>query len=46
VVYAYDIDDPLGLIDAVDHSVSATACGAIAPQFAGKRLADPMRVVQ
>jgi hypothetical protein len=46
VVYAYDIDDPLDLIDAVDHFVSATTCGVIAAQFAGKRLADAMRVVQ
>ncbi len=46
VINAYDVDDPFHLIDAEDHPVSAAACGVIAAQFAGKRLADPMRVIQ
>jgi len=40
------MDDLFGLIDAVDHSVGATACGMIAVQLAGERLANPVRVVQ
>jgi hypothetical protein len=30
------MDDPLDLIDAVNHPVSATACRVMAAQFAGK----------
>jgi hypothetical protein len=40
------MDDPFGLVDAVDHPISAAACAVIAAQFADKRLADSMRVVQ
>jgi hypothetical protein len=45
VINAYDVDGPRGLIDAVDHSIGAPACGVIADQFAGEWLTDPMRVV-
>jgi hypothetical protein len=46
VINASDVDDPFRLIDAVDHPVSATTCGVITVQFARKRLANPVRVVQ
>jgi len=46
VINTYDVDDPSGIIDAVDHPVCTTTCEVISAQFAGKRLADPMRVVQ
>lgn len=46
VINAYDMHDPFGLIDAVDHSVGPAACGVIAAQLAGKRLAYSVGVVQ
>jgi hypothetical protein len=46
VINANDVDGPFGLINAVDHSVCAAACGVIAAQLAGERLADPLRVVE
>jgi hypothetical protein len=46
VIDAYDVHDPYGLIDAVDHPVGAAPCGVISVQLAGERLANPVRVVQ
>jgi hypothetical protein len=46
VIDADDMDDPFGLIDAVDDPVCTATCGVIVGEFAGKRLADPMRIVQ
>jgi hypothetical protein len=46
VIDANDVDDPLGVIDAVDHPVCAPARGMVATQFTGERLADPVRVIQ
>ena len=36
VIDAYDVHDPFGLIDAVDHPVGAAPCGVIAVQLAGE----------
>jgi hypothetical protein len=46
VINSHDVDDVSRLVNAVDHSVGAAACGVIAMLLAGEGLAHPMRVVR
>jgi hypothetical protein len=45
VIDAYDVDGPFGLIDSVDHSVSAAPYRMITGELAGEWLANPVRIV-